>query len=71
MGDQSDIDLCLFVVCIYAYIHLRFEHAVLGTHLSCLGGMSWTVNWYILTEDRGRGLTPTHWAFQKHALGSS
>ena len=32
--------MALFVVvCTYflAYIHLRFKHSVLGTHLNCLG----------------------------------
>ena len=31
---------CFFIVCNYfrAYIHLRFKHAVLGTHVSSISG---------------------------------
>ena len=46
---QYNDHLCSIVVYtyfyFYAYIHLWFKHAVLGTHLSCLGCLSRTVSW--------------------------
>ena len=40
------LSLLLLFVCTYfhAYIHLRFKHAVLRTHLSCVGCVSRTVS---------------------------
>ena len=53
----------------HVYIHLRFKHAVSGTHLNCMGCLSTTLSFVSLLdvnefEKRVSCLIPTHWPFK-------